>query len=89
MKELKLQRRTIIEIETGGQLRRNRQDVLVPQQPESKGRREPDSEELSNREASNNLEVQPAQTEVQSGPSNSYAYVTRYGRTIKPPTRFQ
>ena len=47
----------IIQTETGGQLRRNRQDVLVPQQPEK-----PDSEEFSNPEASNDLEVQPAQT---------------------------
>lgn len=79
----------IIQTETGGQLRRNRQDVLVPQQPEPQGPEEPASEEFSNPEASNDLEVQPAQTKVQSGPSNSYAYVTRYGRTIKPPTRFQ
>ena len=71
----------IIQTEAGGQLRRNRQDVLVTQQPEPEGPKVPDCEEQTNPETSNELQSPP--TEVQTSPPNSYAYVTRYGRAVK------
>ena len=79
LRKVETPRSYIVQTDAGGQLRRNQQDILVTPEPT----KESLSDEVEVGQESGSEDT----TRETTSPPN-YAYVTRFGRTIKPPVRY-